>query len=58
MIKKQPVLSAIDDIVNQLEELAEEGVLTDAQHNVKQLKTQWDELGKRLANRKLVLQVN
>ena len=58
MEKKKSILSAISEIISQLQEQAEEGAMTEAEHSWKQLQTDFDQLSDRLALRLQALKVN
>jgi hypothetical protein len=55
--KKQPVLSALGDIVSQLTKMADDSVMSAADESVKQLGSQLNELLERMNGRKTYLQV-
>jgi hypothetical protein len=55
--KKQPVLSALGDIVSQLTKMADDSVMSAADESVKQLGAQLNELLEKMNGRKTYLQV-
>lgn len=56
--KRQPILSAVRDIVAQLGDMAEEGSISEAENNIKQLNQQITELSDNLQERRVNLRVS